>query len=146
MLGAAMKQRGKAVQLAMHCRCGRESLLALGMCSTCYTLRRQDEEYFGGLREAVLERDGYRCRVCDAPGTGKRSIIVHHRVRERSELKLMISLCPGCHAKVHRTKAVLSAMPPLLLQLWREQHPQGHEQTALDFRRAPVLPKPVRLF
>ena len=45
-------------QLAMHCRCGRESVLALGMCSTCYTLRRQDEEYFGGLREAVLERDG----------------------------------------------------------------------------------------
>jgi hypothetical protein len=25
--------------------------LALGLCSTCYTLKRQDEEYFGGLRE-----------------------------------------------------------------------------------------------
>jgi hypothetical protein len=24
-------------------------------------------------------------------------------------------------------------MPPLLLELWREQHPLGHEQTALDF-------------
>jgi hypothetical protein len=24
-------------------------------------------------------------------------------------------------------------MPPLLLKLWREQHPLGHEQTALDF-------------
>jgi hypothetical protein len=23
-------------------------------------------------------------------------------------------------------------MPPLLLELWREQHPLGHEQTALD--------------
>lgn len=46
-----MKRRGKAVQLAMHCRCGRENVLALGMCSTCYTLRRQDEEYFGGLGE-----------------------------------------------------------------------------------------------
>jgi hypothetical protein len=46
----------------------------------------------------------------------------------------MISLCPGCHAKVHRTKAVLSQMPPLLLELWREQHPNGHEQTALEFR------------
>ena len=30
------------------------------MCATCYTPKRQDEEYFGGLREAVLERDGYR--------------------------------------------------------------------------------------
>jgi hypothetical protein len=45
----------------------------------------------------------------------------------------MISLCPGCHAKVGRTKAVLSQMPALLLELWREQHPLGHEQTALDF-------------
>jgi len=25
-------------------------------------------------------------------------------------------------------------MPPLLLELWREQHPLGHEQTALDFK------------
>ncbi len=24
-------------------------------------------------------------------------------------------------------------MSPLLLELWREQHPQGHEQVALDF-------------
>ena len=75
-----MKPKTKAVQLAMHCRCGRETMLAHGMCATCYTLRRKDEEHFGGLRETVLERDGYRCRVCDAPGTGKRSIIVHHRV------------------------------------------------------------------
>ena len=25
-------------------------------------------------------------------------------------------------------------MPPLLLQLWREQHPKGHEQKQLDFQ------------
>lgn len=50
----------------MHCPCGNAKVLALGLCSTCYTLKRQDEEYFGGLREAVLERDGYLCRVCDA--------------------------------------------------------------------------------
>jgi hypothetical protein len=35
---------------------------------------------------------------------------------------------------VGRTKVVLSQMPPLLLELWREQHPLGHEQTALDFK------------
>jgi hypothetical protein len=45
----------------------------------------------------------------------------------------MIALCPGCHAKVHRTKAVLTEFPPLLLELWREQHPTGHEQTNIDF-------------
>jgi hypothetical protein len=103
------------------------------MCATCYSLRRQDEEHFGGLRERVLEGDGYRCRVCDAPGTGKRSVIVHHRVPGRSELKLMISLCPACHARVHRTNAVLVAMPPLILVPWREQHPKGHEQRMMDF-------------
>ena len=87
-----------------------------------------------GLREAVLERDRYRCRVCDASGRDKRSIIVHHRVPGKSVLNLMISLCPSCHAKVHRTRVVMSAMPPLLLELWREQHPKGHEQTTLNFK------------
>ena len=43
----------------------------------------------------------------------------------------MIALCAGCHAKVHRTKVVLTEFPPLLLVLWREQHPEGHEQTYL---------------
>ena len=94
----------KPVQSAMHCRCGREKILANGLCASCYNLKRQDTEYFGGLREAVLERDGNRCRVCDAPGGRKREMIVHHRVPGKSVLALMISLCPGCHAKVHRTR------------------------------------------
>ncbi len=123
----------KGKQGLLYCRCGREKILANGHCATCYTLKRQDEEYFGGLRERVLERDGYACRGCGASGRDKRSIIVHHRIPGKSLLPLMISLCPGCHAKVHRTKAVLSQMPPLLLELWREQHPKGHEQTALDY-------------
>src|SRR6195952_734657 len=123
----------KPVQRVMLCGCGNAKILALGLCSTCYTLKRQDEEYFGGLREAVLERDGYRCRVCDASGRDKRSIIVHHRVPGKSVMNLMLSLCPSCHAKIHRTQAVLSVMPPLLLELWREHHPKGYEQTALNF-------------
>jgi hypothetical protein len=45
----------------------------------------------------------------------------------------MISLCPGCHAKVERTKMVLAEMNPLLLMLWRERHPQGQEQVMLAF-------------
>ena len=117
----------------MLCRCGNAKILALGLCSTCYTLKRQDEEYFGGLREQVLERDGYRCRGCGAPGRTKRSITVHHRIPGVSKLEWMISLCPGCHAKVERTKMVLSEMNPLLLMLWRERHPKGHEQVMLDF-------------
>jgi hypothetical protein len=133
-------------QIAMHCRCGASKILALGMCSTCYALKRQDEQYFGGLREAVLRRDNNRCRVCDRPGGKKRSMIVHHRVAGKSELNLMISLCPGCHAKVHRTKAVLNAMPALLLQLWREQHPNGLEQESLDFSKSDPAPQRMKLF
>ena len=100
----------RIAQRVMHCPCGNPQILALGLCSTCYTLKRQGEEYFGGLREAVLERDCYRCRVCDASGRDKRSITVHHWVPGKSVMSLMHSLCPGCHAKVHRTKAALLAM------------------------------------
>ena len=58
----------------------------------------------------------------------------------------MLSLCPGCHAKVHRTKAALSAMPPLLLELWQEQHPAGHEQVQLNFTIQQSVATPVPLF
>lgn len=122
----------EAIQRALCCPCGKMQMLAHGLCATCYTLKRQDEEYFGGLRETVLERDGHCCRVCGASGRDKRSITVHHRVPGKSVLPLMIALCPGCHAKVHRTKVVWSEFPPLLLDLWREQHPGGHEQTVLN--------------
>jgi 5-methylcytosine-specific restriction endonuclease McrA len=133
-------------QRSLYCSCGRDKIVANGHCPTCYTLRRQDEAYFGGLREVVLARDGYACRVCGASGRGKRSITVHHRVPGRSVLQLMISLCPACHAKIHRTQIVLVPMPSLLLELWREQHPHGHEQTNLDFRQSTLAPASIPLF
>ncbi len=104
-------------QQVMHCPCGNVKVLALGLCTTCYTLRRQEEEYFGGLREVVLQHDGYRCRVCDASGRDKCSITLHPRVPGKSLLRFMLSLCPGCHAKVHRTLTVIEKMPLLLLEL-----------------------------
>jgi hypothetical protein len=105
----------------------------VGLCATCYSLKRQDEEYFGGLREEVLKRDHYTCRGCGARRSGKRTITVHHRVPGVSKLELMISLCPACHAKVERTQMVLSEMNPVLLILWREKHPGAQEQMALEF-------------
>jgi hypothetical protein len=37
-------------------------------------------------------------------------------------------------------------MPPLLLQLWREQHPDGHEQVMIDFTVREMLAEPLALF
>jgi len=141
-----VKKIRAGIQRSLHCRCGRGKVLALGMCATCYTLKRQDEEYFGGLREQVLRRDGYCCRACGASGRGKRSIVVHHRVPGVSRLHLMISLCPACHAIVSRTRVVRRHMSALLLELWREQHPDGHEQTILSFDDTGIVAIPVPLF
>lgn len=35
----------------------------------------------------------------------------------------MITLCARCHARVHRLQAIRYWLPPLLLTLWEEQHP-----------------------
>ncbi|MBB5060207.1 hypothetical protein HDF16_004943 [Granulicella aggregans] len=123
-------------QRSLYCPCGNEKILALGLCSTCYTLKRQDEEYFGGHREEVLARDGYRCRIpnCATVKRGKRSVAVHHRRPGNSDPKLMITLCLPCHAKVSRTQFLETKWPELLCILWREQHPEAHEQITLDFK------------
>lgn len=138
----------RPVQRSMHCPCGADKVLALGLCATCYTLKRQDAKYFGGHRETVLARDGYRCRVpdCETVKRGKRSVAVHHRVPGNSDSKLMLTLCLGCHAKVTRTQFVEDDWPPFLRELWREQHPEGHEQTRLDFAKKGPVSKRVPLF
>jgi len=92
-------------------------------------MKRQDEENYGGLREAVLDRDQRRCRAC--PNIERHKLCVHHRVPGVSRLDLMITLCTGCHAIVERTQIVLGEMTPLLLVLWREKHPEGKEQLYL---------------
>ena len=58
----------------------------------------------------------------------------------------MITLCLSCHAKVSRTQYLRHACPPLLRVLWREQHPKGHEQTALNFSQKKSPAKLVPLF
>ena len=56
-------------------------ILAKVLCSTCYTLKRQDEDYLGGHREDVLQRDEDRCRApgCTTIKRGKRCVAVHRR-------------------------------------------------------------------
>ena len=61
------EKRGREVtrlfQKVMHCPCGEFEGPDPGFDATCYTLKRPDEECFGGLREAVLVRDGDRCHA-----------------------------------------------------------------------------------
>ena len=142
------KRTRKTKQLVMHCPCGNPKVLAKELCATCYTLKRQDEEYFGGNREVVLKRDGYRCRVlgCTTTKRGKRSLAVHHRQPGNSDPAVMITLCLVCHAKVTRTLFVQDDWPELLRVLWREQHPNGHEQSMLDFSARPTKVKTGLLF
>ena len=138
----------KPRQIVMHCPCGNAKVLAKGLCATCYTLKRQDEEYFGGHREEVLKRDNYRCRVpgCITVKRGKRSIAVHHREPGNSNPAMMLTLCLACHAKVTRTLCLQDNWPEFLRVLWREQHPDCHEQSALDFTLISPAAKRVLLF
>jgi hypothetical protein len=101
-----------------------------------------------GHREEVLKRDNYRCRVpgCTTQKHGKRSVAVHHREPGNSDPAKMLTLCLGCHAKVTRTLCVQDDWPEFLRVLWREQHPDGHEQGALNFGIEPAPAKNVLLF
>jgi hypothetical protein len=138
----------KPKQIVMHCPCGRAKILAKGLCSTCYTLKRQDEAYFGGHREEVLKRDDYRCRVprCTTLKRGKRSVAVHHREPGNSDPAKMLTLCLSCHAKVTRTLYLQDDWPEFLRVLWREQHPEGHEHLTLDFAVANPQARNVLVF
>ena len=71
---------------------------------------------------------------------------VHHRVPGVSKLHLMITLCAAHHAQVGRLLVAAKQMCPLILVLWREQHPQGHEQTTLKFDPHLAVPEPLALF
>ena len=56
---------------------------------------------------------------------------MHHRVPGVSKPALMISLCAACHATVERLQAVRIWLPPRLMILWREQHPDAAYQLPL---------------
>lgn len=49
-------------------------------------------------------------------------------------------------AGVNETARGLRNMPPLLLELWREEHPQGQEQMVLDISVRQAAAKRVPLF
>lgn len=120
-------------QHVLWCNCGNEIVNAAGRCATCDRRRRLSLEDFGGLREKALERDGYRCRSCGELD----DLLVHHRKPEVNELRWLITLCRGCHSRVHATWRPWYGFPELLLQLWRAAHPEIAEQSVLPFIQDP---------
>jgi hypothetical protein len=125
-----LKSQTKSAQLALFCACGRRApeLRGLGCCRPCYYRRYRSWRFFGGLREVVLKRDRFRCRVCDSVV----SLVVHHRSEDNHKRRL-ITLCIGCHTRVHRYRALRLWMPTVLLKLWREQHPRQPFQLQFPF-------------
>lgn len=67
--------------------------------------RRLYAPYWDEIKRVVLRRDGYACRICGAPGT-RWSLQVHHLTPVRfggsSEPANLVTLCPECHARLHR--------------------------------------------
>lgn len=55
---------GGRVHAVFMCACGLLDVVAKGLCAPCLARQHRDREYFGGHREAVLERDRWTCQGC----------------------------------------------------------------------------------
>ena len=122
------------------CRCGESRLYAARKCLPCYSRDKRNERHYAGLREEVLKRDGYRCCTCRFTPSAEeenRLLVVHHCQPGVSELHRMLTLCAACHARVERTKFLKRDVSNLVRELWRELHPQAHEQTWLPLALSP---------
>jgi|GEM_PF-2612245 len=69
-----------------------------------YAKMRREQKHFGGNREIVLLRDGYRCTECG----GTNQLCVHHRdwkgrghPTPDNHPDNLITLCNSCHLKLH---------------------------------------------
>lgn len=124
---------GEPSQRGLWCGCGRSLRKRGRLCGACYSRRSRNRVHFGGLREVVSERDGNSCRACGHIGVRSRSLPVHHRRPGKSSARQLITLCPSCHATVHKLLILRRSLPPLLRTLWREQHPGAPEQLSLEF-------------
>lgn len=142
-LSQKVPSEARAAQLDLLCACGRRpvELKVLGCCRLCYQRRYHSVRWFGGLRELILKRDRFKCRVC---GVGRR-LVVHHR-DERNAKPWLITLCIRCHVRLHRSRRLRYWVPEALLGLWRELHPAVPLQLQLPFAVTSGTPtRPLRL-
>ena len=103
-----------------RCRhCSRDVSFLAGLCRSCYRAAAHSRRRFAGLREEILDRDGRLCRACGSAGR----LHVHHRKPGINDRELLITVCAGCHARLHRLATLRAWIPELLVILWIEQHP-----------------------
>jgi hypothetical protein len=63
---------------------------------------------------------------------------VHHR--RRGDHTQLVTLCAGCHARVHRSRILRRWQPEILVVLWREWHPDAVEQLQLPIELSAAVP------
>ena len=109
----------RARQAALFCACGEASPVTAGLCKPCYRTRWRDRRYFGGQRDQVLERDCRQCQLC----SGTHTLNVHHRRPGQNAADQLLTLCAGCHARIHRLQSIRRWLPSQVVRLWEEVHP-----------------------
>ena len=77
---------------------------------TDYQLGEQYDFY--NVRQYVLHRDGYKCKICGARSTGKKPVKFHvHHVESRKvggdAPSNLVTLCEHCHRSLHEGMATL---------------------------------------
>ena len=65
----------------------------------CKNRADKSDRRFGGIRDYILERDGYKCTECSS----ETMLIVHHKdwIRTNNDPSNLITLCSSCHKKEH---------------------------------------------
>ena len=60
-------------------------------------------EKWQNIRQEVLQRDNYHCRLCNSTNFLQiHHISGKHRFKEETALYSLMTLCDSCHEKIHR--------------------------------------------
>jgi hypothetical protein len=124
----------RMTQRALFCPCGQAEPAVAGLCRCCYQRAADSRRRFAGQREAVVERDRGCCVACGARSARPH---VHHRRPGDHDPSWLATVCPGCHARLHRLAALGRGwLPPRLVELWCEQHPGAPLQLQFSWESA----------
>jgi hypothetical protein len=83
-------------------------------------------------REAVLDRDGRRCRACGSES----KLAVHHRRPGIHQRRFLITLVPPATPAFTGCGAMRHWIEPTLVPIWHVQHPGAPVQLQFDWSLA----------